>query len=133
MAGTWAFQTKKWERPTYTALEGSASLDGQTADFFLVVGARHVSLDIQSLRGIADKLLDLVSTMLGKPETGPTVVNIGELMDSLDEAPVNATWSLPPSRREQVLRELERLLCGGSPGANPSGRDLDTRASRSGG
>ncbi len=133
MAGTWAFQTKTWERPGYTALEGSASLDGQTADFFLVVGARHVSVDIQSLRGIADKLLDLVSTMLGKPETGPTVVNIGELMDSLDETPVNATWSLPPSRRELILRELERLLCGGSPGANSSARDLDTRASRTGG
>jgi hypothetical protein len=38
------------------------------------------------------------------------VVNIGELMDSLDEAPVNATWSFPPVRREEVLHTLERLL-----------------------
>ena len=38
------------------------------------------------------------------------VVNVGELMDSLDEAPVNATWSIPPTRREDLLRALEVLL-----------------------
>ncbi len=41
------------------------------------------------------------------------VVNVGELMDSLDEAPVNATWSIPPTRREDLLRALELLLVAG--------------------
>jgi hypothetical protein len=35
-------------------------------------------------------------------------------MDSLDEAPVNATWSFAADRRDQLLIELERLLFGGS-------------------
>lgn len=110
MAGTWAFRTEKWERPGYTALEGSARYGGQAAEFFLVVGSAHVSLDVQSLRSLTDRFLDLLSRVLGKPDTGPSVVNIGELMDSLDEIPVNATWSIPSARREELLSALERLL-----------------------
>lgn len=110
MAGTWTFRTRTWGRPGCTLLEGSASFDGQTAEFFLVVGPQHVSLDVQSLRSITDRLLDLLATILGKPATGPAVVNIGELMDSLDEVPINATWSFPPARREHLLRDLEGLL-----------------------
>ncbi len=71
MAGTWAFRARTWGRPGYTALEGSASFDGQSADFFLVVGSAHISLD---------------------------------------EIPVNAAWSFPPERREELLSALERLL-----------------------
>jgi hypothetical protein len=37
-------------------------------------------------------------------------LNIGELMDSLDEIPINATWAFPPARREDLLRDLEGLL-----------------------
>jgi hypothetical protein len=125
MARTWAFQTRTWDRAGYTALEGSASFDGRHAKLFLVVGPQHVSLDIQSLRGLTDRLSALFSPALGPPATGPTVVNIGELMDSLDEAPVNATWSFPPSQREEVLRDLERLLCGGR-GSTPSGEGIVT-------
>lgn len=99
-----------WGRPGYTALEGSASFGDQTAEFFLVVGSDHVSIDVQSLRGLSDKLIDLLASSLGKPETGPEVVNIGELMDSLDEIPVNAAWTFPPARREEVLKALEGLL-----------------------
>ena len=110
MAGTWAFRARTWGRPGYTALEGSASFDGQSADFFLVVGSAHVSLDVQSLRSLTDRFLDLLSRVLGKPATGPAVVNIGELMDNLDEIPVNATWSFSPERREELLSALERLL-----------------------
>jgi hypothetical protein len=120
VAGTWVFRTRTWGRPGYTALEGSASVNGQTADFFLVVGSQHVSLDVQSLRGLADRFLDFLATILGAPATGPTVVNIGELMDSLDEVPVNATWSFPPARRGDLLRDLERLLSVGSVSADPS-------------
>lgn len=114
MAGTWAFRTRTWGRPGYTALEGSASFDGQGADFFLVVGTHHISLDVQSLRSLTDSFLDLLAPILGEPVTGPAVVNIGELMDSLDEAPVNATWSFPPGRRQELLSALARLLRAGS-------------------
>jgi hypothetical protein len=102
-------------------------LGSQTADFFLLVGSNHVSVDVQSLRRLADRLCDLLSTILGKPDTGPWVVNIGELMDSLDEIPVNATWSFPPARRQQLLDALERLLGGGSvldQAAEGSGRQI---------
>jgi hypothetical protein len=75
-----------------------------------VVGQAHVSLDIQSLRSLSDQFLTLLEPVLGPPQTGPAVVNVGELMDSLDEAPVNATWSLPPVRGAEVLDSLERLL-----------------------
>jgi len=87
-----------------------ASRGDQHAEFFLVVGQTHVSLDIQSLRRFSDEFLELLAPFLGRPDAGPTVVNVGELMDSLDEAPVNATWSFPPVRREEVLHALERLL-----------------------
>jgi hypothetical protein len=120
MVGAWAFRTRTWGRPGYTALEGSASYGNQTAEFFLVVGSAHVSLDVQSLRTLADRFLDLLSPILGTPDTGPSVVNIGELMDSLDEIPVNATWSFPPARREELLSALERLLWAGTTGASLS-------------
>lgn len=109
-APQWTFRTRTWGRPGYAILEGLASQGDQHAEFFLVVGETHVSLDIQSLRRVSDELLDLLAPILGPPQTGPTVVNVGELMDSLDEAPVNATWSFPPVRREEVLNALERLL-----------------------
>jgi len=35
-------------------------------------------------------------------------------MDNLDEIPINATWAIPPTRREELLHELEGLLCGGA-------------------
>jgi hypothetical protein len=120
MAGAWAFRTRTWGRPGYTAVEGTAECDGEAAEFFLVVGAQHVSLDIQSLRGFADRLLDLCVTILGQPETGPAVVNIGELMDSLDEVPLNATWTFPPGRRQELLSALARLLGAGCAGASLS-------------
>lgn len=47
MTGTWTFHTRTRGRPGYTVLEGSASFDGQTAEFFLVVGSQHISLDVQ--------------------------------------------------------------------------------------
>ena len=109
-ASRWTFQTRSWGRPGYTILEGSAAQGHEDADFFLVVGEAHVSLDIQSLRPFSDAFLDLLAPVLGPPQTGPVVVNVGELMDSLDEAPVNATWSFAPVRREELLRALERLL-----------------------
>ena len=110
MASPWTFQTRTWGRLGNTILEGVASQGDQHAEFFLVVGEAHVSLDIQSLRRFSDELLELLAPFLGRPDAGPTVVNVGELMDSLDEAPVNATWSFPPVRREEVLHALERLL-----------------------
>ncbi len=125
MAGTWTFRTRTWERPGYVALEGSASFEGETAEFFLVVGPQHISLDVQSLRPLTDRLLDLLAPILGRPDAGPVVVNIGELMDSLDEAPMNATWTFPPARREGLLRELKELLRGESVGAGRSGRELE--------
>ncbi len=110
MPSPWTFQTRIWGRLGNTILEGVASRGDQHAQFFLVVGEAHVSLDIQSLRRFSDEFLELLAPFLGRPDAGPTVVNIGELMDSLDEAPVNASWSFPPVRREEVLHALERLL-----------------------
>ena len=110
VAPRWTFQTRTWGRPGYTVLEGSASRGDQHAEFFLVIGEAHVSLDIQSLRRVSDEFLELLAPLLGPPQAGPAVVNVGELMDSLDEAPVNATWSIPPTRREDLLRALEVLL-----------------------
>ncbi len=86
MAGTWTFRIRTWERPGYIALEGSGSFERETAEFFLVVGSQHISLD---------------------------------------EAPVNATWSFPPTRREGLLRELEGLLRGESVGASRSGSESE--------
>lgn len=120
MAEAWTFRTRTWGRPGYTALEGSTSDGSQTAEFFLVVGSTHVSLDVQSLRSLTDRFLDLLSSVLGQPASGPAVVNIGELMDSLDEIPVNATWSFPPARREELLSALERLLWVDPTGADAS-------------
>jgi len=102
--------TRSGGRPGYTFLEGSAPRGDQDAEFFLVVGQAHVSLDIPSLRSLSDQFLTLLEPVLGPPQTGPGVVNVGELMDSLDEAPVNATWSFPPVRGKEVLHALERLL-----------------------
>jgi hypothetical protein len=109
-APRWTFQTRTWGRPGYTILEGSASQGNQHAEFFLVVGEAHVSLDIQSLRRFSDEFLELLAPLLGPPQAGPAVVNVGELMDSLDEAPVNASWSIPPTRRADLLRALETFL-----------------------
>jgi hypothetical protein len=119
VAPRWTFQTRSWGRPGYTILEGSAFRDNQQADFFLVVGETHVSLDIQSLRRVSDQFLELLAPLLGRPDAGPAVVNVGELMDSLDEAPVNATWSIRPTRREDLLQALEVLLVAG-----PSGPEI---------
>jgi len=118
VAPRWVFQTSIWGRPGYTILEGSATRGNQQAEFFLVVGEAHVSLDIHSLRRFSDEFLELLAPYLGRPDAGPAVVNVGELMDSLDEAPVNATWSIPQTRREDLLRALEALLEAGpsSPG-----------------
>jgi hypothetical protein len=116
----WTFRTRAWRRPGYTAFEGSASCDGQTANVFLLVGSNHVSADVQSLRGLADRLFGLLSGILGVPATGPIVVNIGELMDSLDEIPMNATWSFAPPERESIERALEALLWAGVPVAGLS-------------
>lgn len=109
-APRWSFRTRTWGRPGYAFLEGSASRGDEHAEFFLVVGEAHVSLDIQSLRRVSDEFLDLLAPILGPPQAGPTVVNVGELMDSLDEAPVNAMWPFSPIRREEVVNALERLL-----------------------
>jgi len=110
VASPWTFQTRIWGRLGNTILEGVASRGDQHAEFFLVVAQAHVSLDIQSLRRFSDEFLELLAPFLGRPDAGPTVVNVGELMDSLDEAPVNASWAISPARREELLGALERLL-----------------------
>ena len=110
MASPWTFQTRIWGRLGNTILEGVASRGDQHAEFFLVVAQAHVSLDIQSLRRFSDEFLELLAPFLGRPDAGPTVLNVGELMDSLDEAPVNASWAISPARREELLGALERLL-----------------------
>lgn len=110
MEGGWQFDASRWERPGYVALEGKAYRGTEPTDFFLMVGREHISLDVRSLRPQSFLLIECFSAVLGKPDTDPAPVNIGELMDSVDEIPVTVTWSFPPASRGELLHRLEALL-----------------------
>jgi hypothetical protein len=89
-------------------LEGRASREGspEEVEFFLFVGTHHVTADVQSLRGESFSLIEYFSGFLGQPAAGPHPVNIGELMDSEDEIPVNAFWNIGEDHREKIIEGL---------------------------
>ncbi len=95
-------------------LEGRASREGsqEEVEFFLLIGPDYGTADVHSLRGESFGLIDYFSAFLGQPATGPQPVNIGELMDSEDEIPVNAFWSIRADQRAGILAGLLRAVEG---------------------
>jgi hypothetical protein len=95
-------------------MEGRASREGsqEEVDFFLLIGPDHGTADVHSLRGDSFRLIDYFSDFLGPPAAGPQPVNIGELMDSEDEIPVNAFWHIRADQRAGILAGLLRAVEG---------------------
>lgn len=79
-------------------------------EFFLFLGPDYGTADVHSLRGEAFGLIEYLSTFLGEPTTGPHPVNIGELMDSEDEIPVNAFWQIREDQRDEIIEGLLQVL-----------------------
>lgn len=93
-------------------MEGRASREGsrEEVEFFLFIGPHYGTLDVHSLRGESFALIDYFSDFLGRPAAGPQPVNIGELMDSEDEIPVNAFWNIREDQREEIVEGLLKAL-----------------------
>ena len=93
-------------------LEGRASLEGsqEELEFFLLIGPDHGTVDVHSLRGESFALIDYFSHFLGQLAVGPHIVNIGELMDSEDEIPVNGFWHIRADQREAIIEKLLKAL-----------------------
>lgn len=111
----WRFRLlKKEDGRRGLLMEGRASRRGseEEVDFFLFIGPDYVTADVHSLRGESFGLLQYFSDLLGQPTEGPRPVNIGELMDSEDEIPVNAFWGIRVDQREEILEGLLKALAG---------------------
>lgn len=111
----WSFRLlKKEDGRRGLLMEGRAWREGshEEVDFFLFVGPDYGTADVHSLRGESFGLIDYFSEFLGQPATGAHPVNIGELMDSEDEIPVNAFWRIREDEREEILEELLKVLEG---------------------
>ena len=111
----WRFRLSKREDGRWGLLmEGRASRLGsqEEVDFFLFIGPDYATADVHSLRGASFGLVQYFSDLLGQPAEGPRPVNIGELMDSEDEIPVNAFWRIREDEREQILEGLLKALAG---------------------
>ncbi len=95
-------------------MEGRASREGsqEEVEFFLFLGPHYGTADVHSLRRESFELIDYFSDFLGPPAAGPHPVNIGELMDSEDEIPVNAFWNLREDQREEIMEGLLKALEG---------------------
>jgi len=111
----WRFRlVRKQDGHRGLLLEGWASRGGsqEEVEFFLLIGPDYGTADVHSLRGESFDLLDYFSAFLGRPATGPHPVNIGELMDSEDEIPVNAFWRIRADQRAGILAGLLRAVEG---------------------
>jgi hypothetical protein len=62
--------------------------------------------DVHSLRAESFALIDYFADFLGQPLREPHPVNIGELMDSEDEIPVNGFWHIRADQRDAIVAEL---------------------------
>lgn len=89
-------------------LEGRARREGspEEVEFFLLIGPDHGTVDVHSLRSESFALIDYFADFLGQPAAGPQPVNIGELMDSEDEIPVNGFWHIRADQRDAIVAEL---------------------------
>jgi hypothetical protein len=106
----WRFRlSKKEQGHRGLLLEGWASPEGtrEEVEFFLFIGPDYGTADVHSLRTESFSLIDYFSGILGEPASGAHPVNIGELMDSEDEIPVNAFWKIRETERGHII---ERLL-----------------------
>ncbi len=111
----WAFRLLKKERGHRGLwVEGRASREGspEEVEFFLFIGPHYGTADVHSLRGESFELIDYFSDFLGLPVAGPHPVNIGELMDSEDEIPVNAFWNIREDQREEIVEGLLKAFEG---------------------
>jgi hypothetical protein len=93
-------------------LEGRATREGsqEEVEFFLFIGRDYGTADVHSLRGESFGLIDYFSHFLGQPAREAHPVNIGELMDSEDEIPVNAFWRIREDQRDEMIDELLKAL-----------------------
>lgn len=93
-------------------LEGRARCEGspEEVEFFLLIGPDHGTVDVHSLRAESFALIDYFSHFLGQLAVGPHIVNIGELMDSEDEIPVNGFWHLRADQRDAIIEELLKAI-----------------------
>lgn len=89
--GTWRIQGIGWERCGF-AYEGTAKNDQEDLSFSLRYHETHLALEIYSARPAAFQLVEHLSRTLGKPTTGPDLLNIGELSDSDGEVPTYTVW-----------------------------------------
>ncbi len=112
---SWRFRLSKKERGQRGLLmEGRAAREGspEEVEFFLLIGPDYGTADVHSLRQESFALIDYLSDFLGPPATGAHPVNIGELMDSEDEIPVNAFWHIREDQREEIIAGLLKALGG---------------------
>ncbi len=111
----WRFRLAKKERGARGLLiEGQASREGshEEVEFFLFIGPDHGTVDVHSLRGVSFALIDYFADFLGQPASGPQPINIGELMDSEDEIPVNAFWHVRADHRDEIIEGLVKAVEG---------------------
>ena len=109
----WRFRLLKKERGHRgLLLEGRATREGsqEEVEFFLFIGRDYGTADVHSLRAESFGLIDYFSGFLGEPAREAHPVNIGELMDSEDEIPVNAFWRIREDQRDELLDTLLKAL-----------------------
>lgn len=110
---SWRFRLLKKETGRRgLILEGRAGREGsaEEVEFFLLIGPDHGTVDVHSLRTESFALVDYFSHFLGQPAVGPHIVNIGELMDSEDEIPVNGFWHIQADQRDAIIDELLKAI-----------------------
>jgi hypothetical protein len=113
MGMAWRFRlAKKEEGARGLLFEGRARCDGEheEVEFFLLIGPDYGTADVHSLRKESFALIDYFAGFLGPPVSGPDPVNIGELMDSEDEIPVNAFWHIREDHRAAIVAGLLTAL-----------------------
>jgi len=111
----WRFRIAKKEGGDRGLLmEGRASPEGsrEEVEFFLFIGSDYGTADVHSLRRESFALIDYFAGFLGPPASGPQPINIGELMDSEDEIPVNAFWHIREDHRAEIVAGLLKALEG---------------------
>jgi hypothetical protein len=93
-------------------LEGRASHEEsrEEVEFFLLIGSDYGTADVHSLRRDSFALIEYFAGFLGPPVSGPQPINIGELMDSEDEIPVNAFWRIREDHRAEIVAGLLKAL-----------------------
>ncbi len=111
----WRFRLMKKEVGDRGLLmEGRASHEEsrEEVEFFLLIGSDYGTADVHSLRRESFALIDYFAGFLGPAASGPHPINIGELMDSEDEIPVNAFWRIREDHRDEIIAGLLKALEG---------------------